>query len=520
MAAALAKLVSEGKLKWQSRLADLLPDEFALEDLYTTNSITVEDALSHRSGMPRHDLSYGNSSTSELVQSLRYLPLTAEPRTTFQYCNTMLATAGHLVSKLTGRGLGSVLHEWFWKPIGMKSTFFDLPSALRESLDHLARGYYWVEDNLESHSESMSSSRYYVPEPYLDLSPLAGAGAIISSVNDYALWMKTILGASPKLHRISNSSSPIANEVYHSILSPRTIVDEVTVLNSDPNAFIDLPLYALGWFSTKFDGRRMVFHGGSLTGFGTELFIMPDDDFGIVTMGNTVATSNIAGQLIASIILRAKFRTNTSQQSLMDSTMQCTNHQSGPMPGTNIYTALKNDQGHADIREIPNRNHFPEKPIPSSSNTSYAGVYSHPAYGSVEVFEAPDATDVIHVVPSYHIWAYEMIFHRVEKGHTENSLFFNVDFWSPHGPFRPDPMKVKAPACGQSVGSSSSAVTCKEKVVWEKSPYAQNAIAFFRPGPNSHIDQLGIQLSPEMVERARKEDLSWTESMIWFTKER
>lgn len=484
-----------------------MPEEFVLQDLYTTNSITVEDALSHRSGMPRHDLSYGNSSTADVVRSLRYLPLTAEPRTTFQYCNTMLATAGYLVSKVTGQDLGKILHDWFWQPIGMKSTFLDLNSALVAE-DKLARGYYWVEN------DDNGAAGYYVPEPYLDLAPLAGAGAIISSVNDYAVWMKAILETSPALHRASNKSPPITSQIYHDILSPRTFVDEIVIPNSDPNAFIDLPHYALGWFSTRFAGRRIIAHGGSLTGFGAELFILPDDDFGIITMGNTVATSNIAGQLIASIILQAKFRSKMDHSSLEFAT-QHIHHLSGPAPRAYSHLTSEICPRREREREMLDRNKLPETPVRSNNKSPYTGIYSHPAYGTMQVFEAPDGQNVLHIVPSYHIWAFEMIFHPSEEYRTERPLFFDIDFWSPHGPFRPDAAEVKARACGQSV---SATATCKDKVVWEKSPYLNSGIAYFQPGPDGKLDKLGIQLSPEMVARAERESLSWDDSLIWFEK--
>jgi len=56
------------------------------------------------------------------VRSLRYLPLTAEPRTKFQYCNIMFVTVSHVVESLTGVWMGDFLSEKIWEPLGMKST--------------------------------------------------------------------------------------------------------------------------------------------------------------------------------------------------------------------------------------------------------------------------------------------------------------------------------------------------------------------------------------------------------------
>lgn len=48
--AALAKLVDEGKLSWDDRVIDHLP-EFRLYDSYVTREMRVRDLLSHRSGL-------------------------------------------------------------------------------------------------------------------------------------------------------------------------------------------------------------------------------------------------------------------------------------------------------------------------------------------------------------------------------------------------------------------------------------------------------------------------------------
>lgn len=62
------------------------------------------------------------ATVKDTVRDLRYLQLTAEPRTTFQYCNLMFVVASHVVERLTGVWLGDFLKERIWEPLGMKST--------------------------------------------------------------------------------------------------------------------------------------------------------------------------------------------------------------------------------------------------------------------------------------------------------------------------------------------------------------------------------------------------------------
>jgi CubicO group peptidase (beta-lactamase class C family) len=57
-AAALAVLIANGNhtgLSWKTPVVELIRDDFVLEDEVRTGLITVEDVLSHRTGMPRRE---------------------------------------------------------------------------------------------------------------------------------------------------------------------------------------------------------------------------------------------------------------------------------------------------------------------------------------------------------------------------------------------------------------------------------------------------------------------------------
>jgi hypothetical protein len=45
-------------LKWSTPLSKIMPD-LDLQDPYIGSHTSIEDALSHRPGLARHDLSYG-----------------------------------------------------------------------------------------------------------------------------------------------------------------------------------------------------------------------------------------------------------------------------------------------------------------------------------------------------------------------------------------------------------------------------------------------------------------------------
>ncbi|KAK1622174.1 beta-lactamase/transpeptidase-like protein, partial [Colletotrichum phormii] len=73
-------------LNWKTPVSDILRDDFVLSDDWATAHITLEDALSHRTGYPRHDLASATTAQGA-TRLFRHLPMVAEPRTTYLYNN-------------------------------------------------------------------------------------------------------------------------------------------------------------------------------------------------------------------------------------------------------------------------------------------------------------------------------------------------------------------------------------------------------------------------------------------------
>jgi CubicO group peptidase (beta-lactamase class C family) len=75
--AAVGALVDDGLLEWERPLQDYLPG-LRLHDPVVTGRVTITDLLAHRSGLPRHDLTWighPDRSRADLVRRLRFLPL-------------------------------------------------------------------------------------------------------------------------------------------------------------------------------------------------------------------------------------------------------------------------------------------------------------------------------------------------------------------------------------------------------------------------------------------------------------
>ena len=489
-AAAIAQLVHNTShfpdVSWTSPISQFIRADFVLEDGHATTHTTIEDALSHRTGMPRHDLIYGvaGDTPAAVVERLRYLPMTAEPRTMFQYCNLMYVVMTELLETVTGVKLESLLRENFWGPLGMSSTSFTLPKAGSKS--DLARGYFW---------DSSTKKGRYIPEPYLDLLPISGAGATISTVNDYALWIKALLSAA-NTNGKANHSSPITPAMFHDLVTPRTIVSTDFYDSEDPWAFVNPALYALGWLTIKAGGETIIAHNGGLTGFGTNVYLLPEHRFGIAMMGNTADTSNEAEGVLATVLLKRKFgipgvvaggKSESAELKDLKETLRSISH--ATLSRQNRKRPSGDIQSH---REAP---HPASLPLPGAIE-DYAGLYSHPAYGvfnfSVINSGRSDvaSTKVLRAILAPHTWPI-----KLELRHTTDTLFA-LEAFQPHG----------------------LTDIYSEDTFWEGDYGTSRAI--FKFGLDGEtVETLGIELEGSMVEMARaKGSKFWKEGMIWFEK--
>lgn len=58
-------------------------------------------------------------------------------------------------------------------------------------------------------------------------------------------------------------------------------------------------VYGLGWFKYTYRGHLLVFHSGSVTGFGTHAHSIPDLDWAVTIMINTQGSSSYANSAVA-----------------------------------------------------------------------------------------------------------------------------------------------------------------------------------------------------------------------------
>jgi CubicO group peptidase (beta-lactamase class C family) len=215
-----------------------------------------------------------------VVRNLRNLPMILEPRAIFCYCNFMYVALSHVLETVTGKWLGNVLKELIWDPLNMKSTFLDLGDA-KKADGRLADGYYWDKQGGE-----------YKWVDFLDVEEISGAGGAFSTVLDYAKWVKCLLF----------ETEPFSKEVHKDIKKPRSIG------TTAPGGGLEISLYSLGWQRTLYKGYLIYMHSGGMHAYGSQVYWLPDEKFGIVAFGNTALTSNAVEDIVSYRLIGDKLR--------------------------------------------------------------------------------------------------------------------------------------------------------------------------------------------------------------------
>ena len=264
-AALCALAVDGGLIGWDDPIVDHLPG-FALQDPVATRELSLRDMLAHRSGLPRHDLlwyaaSDGSLTRDELIQALRHLPANRGFRQAWQYNNLIFTTAGELAGRLFGSSYEEAVRSQLLKPLGMARTGFSVSDLVRDP--DAARPYVVDADGGAP-----------VEVPYASLDLVGPAGNINSTVDDLTGWVLELLGrpaGEPVL-------SPPALELLRTPVMPLSEVSPLTIGRSVG--------YAAGLAVDEYRGFRVLHHGGNIDGFSSQVSVLPETGSAVVVLCN------------------------------------------------------------------------------------------------------------------------------------------------------------------------------------------------------------------------------------------
>lgn len=287
-AAAVAILVDQGKVSWDDKVIEHLPN-FTLYDPYVTREFTITDLLTHRSGLVS---GAGDSmiwpepsgfSRQEVIHNLRYLKPEYSFRARYAYSNVFYITAGELVAKVSGESFADFLENNIFSALNMSCFAGDMPSkAVKNSAMAYGfndkRGIYPVTRNNISKTGLMS----------------AAAGGLVCNSKGMSNWLLALL---------SQENLPFTTQQLNKMFSPQTILGISSIEREWDNT--QFKSYGLGWRLSNIGHLKMVSHTGTLSGYQAYVALLPELEFGVSILNNgsnSAARGSIMQTLVKNLL--------------------------------------------------------------------------------------------------------------------------------------------------------------------------------------------------------------------------
>ena len=183
-AAALAILVDEGKLHWDDKVIDHLP-QFRLYDPYVTREFTIRDLLTHRSGLGlgAGDLMFfpaTDMTREEIIHGLRYLKPATSFRSTYAYDNLLYMVAGQIIPVSHRTIVGGFPHRSDSGPLHMAPC---------------AASYGRITDRSNLAAPHVVSNGEIKAVAVQNMDAIGPAGTINCSIRGMSQWLMTQLAA-------------------------------------------------------------------------------------------------------------------------------------------------------------------------------------------------------------------------------------------------------------------------------------------------------------------------------------
>jgi len=263
----LAELVDEKKIRWDEPVIDVYP-AFKLGDADTTKKVLVKNLICACTGLPRQDLEwlfeFKNATPESELTLLGTMQPTSKFGEVFQYSNLMATAAGyigaHLVypNKELGAAYDEAMQEKIFDPLGMKSTTFDYARAL-------------AGNHASPHGDDVDGKPAVASMAFnYSIWPARPAGGVWTSAADLAHYVQNELnqGTPPDGKRLVSAENLLARR------APQIATGEDST-------------YGMGLSVSRRYGVPVVSHGGSMAGFKSNFYFLPDSGIGAVLLTNS-----------------------------------------------------------------------------------------------------------------------------------------------------------------------------------------------------------------------------------------
>lgn len=264
----LARLVDAGELRWDEPVTQAYPG-FRLGSDDTTRRVQVRHLVCACTGLPRKDMESDFLTTRDTPASNTFkLLATTQPTSNFgelfQYNNLMASAAGYVAahaihpSQELGAAYDAAMRDLIFNPLGMHETTFSMPQALQGN-------------HANPYDIDLDGALQQVNIHYNDVDfPYRPAGGAWSSAHDMIRYVQ--------------------NELSVGVLPDgKRWVSEKNLLERRARgvAIGENAWYGMGLMETATTGVSLFDHGGSLWGYKSDLYFIPDARVGAVLLTNS-----------------------------------------------------------------------------------------------------------------------------------------------------------------------------------------------------------------------------------------
>jgi D-alanyl-D-alanine carboxypeptidase len=272
-ATSIMQLWDQGRLRLDDPVSKYLPWFQVKPAAEDDPPITIEELLTHSSGLPReagsHWSDYNFPDEAGVRQFLAEHQATYSPEVRWKYSNLALTLAGLIVEKVSGESYRDYVQKHIFDPLEMTE------SSVDKNVRELAVGYG---------RRMPDGSRKIMP--FIDAHAMAPATGVTSSVEDMAKFV-SLQFRTGKPSGAQILSTAALREMH------RIRMMESTWTTGN----------AIGFIVVRDHDRIYVGHGGSYPGYQTQTMIQLDDKVGVIVLTNADdgAPSDLAKQLMQTV---------------------------------------------------------------------------------------------------------------------------------------------------------------------------------------------------------------------------
>jgi CubicO group peptidase (beta-lactamase class C family) len=263
----LSELVDEKKLRWDQPVTEVYPS-FKLGDADTTKRVLVKNLICACTGLPRQDLEwifeFKQATPASSLALLGTMQPTSKYGEVFQYSNLMASAAGYIGAHLVypdrelGAAYDSAMQQRIFDPLGMQSTTFNMARALNGN--HASPHG----DDIDGKPEVANIAFDYAVMPHRP------AGGVWTSAHDLIRYVQLELAVG----KLPNGKQLVSAENLLVRRAPQIAVGEDQT-------------YGMGLMVDKTYGVPLVHHGGSMAGYKSDIYFLPNSGIGAVLLTNS-----------------------------------------------------------------------------------------------------------------------------------------------------------------------------------------------------------------------------------------